>query len=179
MSKQGCQYKDLKVSPSELNFKVAEGWKFIPPQQRIFIENVGAGGMSARWTAAANEDWVRITGGSGTGSGVVRVSCSSVGKAAGIYSALIEIESSSGIQVIDPIILVTLIVEPIEVPAPPVPVPPPAPDPDPVPPAPAPPAPAPDPTPTPTPTPPTPEPHWFIVFLDWLMKQLERVWRHW
>ena len=181
MEQQQCKYADLKVSPSELAFQVNEGWKFIPASQPIFIEREGIG-MSAPWQATGvapfdNEDWVRLTGASGSGKGTIRVSCSSVGMPAGIYSALVEVESPADIQVIDPIVVITLTVHPVESPSPP--TPPPDPDPEPEP-EPEPPAPEPDPEPPPPPPPPDPEPpekNWFIRLLEWLMDQLEKIWK--
>jgi len=183
MEQQKCEYADLKVSPSELRFEVNEGWQFIPPHQSIFIERVGIG-MSARWKAITSKPWVRTTGEVGSGKDTVRVSCSSVGMPAGIYSDLVEITSSADITITGAIVLITLTVHPVESPAPPVPPSEPEPEPEPEP-GPEPePEPEPDPDPEPDPEPEPPDTDWvqrFLSFLeklfDWLFEQFGSIWK--
>lgn len=157
-----CQWADLKVTPDSLNWTIDEGSIFTPPTQRLKVEKVGDGVLSANWVVSSSATWLTVTPTSGKGQQFLTVRVKPSGMAAGEYKAILMFRSAVEEITITPEDLpVTLnVVGTAPEPEPPEPTPP-----DPVPPEPEPDEP-PTPEPDEPPAPPTPEPEcWLSRFI--------------
>jgi len=184
MEASSCGWCNIKISHEKIDFEVPEGWNFVPPHQLMNFERDGTG-MSPRWTATADQEWLRLNPWSGSVPRLVQIGANSIGKPAGVYEAKLTIDPSPDSVTVTPSVIdVTLTVTPKEQPEPPEPPPPePEPEPEPEPPPPDPePDPDPDPEPDPDPDPeppPEPEEDWVTRFLkrlkrifDWLFDRI-------
>ncbi|HDP94447.1 MAG TPA: hypothetical protein ENN40_03695 [Candidatus Aminicenantes bacterium] len=78
----------LALNRDLLYFGAIQGFVHTKPQ-RILIDNIGSGTMS--WTATSLNDWVGVTPGSGTNSGVVEISINPAGLSVGNHLGYVRI----------------------------------------------------------------------------------------
>lgn len=88
-----CAYCGIKIVPTELDFKVDEGWPYVPGNQTMRVEREGSGELFPRWSATVDADWVELRPSHSDKEETVIVSVQSVGKPAGDYEA--KVTSSS------------------------------------------------------------------------------------
>ncbi len=70
----------LSVTPSSLNFGVVTAggaWTSVTPNQSVRVTQTGAGTVT--WTASADQPWIQVTNGSGTGNGRFTIGLSAIG----------------------------------------------------------------------------------------------------
>jgi len=109
----GCERANLKVTPAELRFQVAEGWSFIPDYQQLAVDRDGPG-IGAMFTISAAHAWVSFTPSAGTPPKSIRIGCRSIGFEAGVYES--EVVVSSSVLIDNPRVPVVLTVTPKEEP---------------------------------------------------------------
>jgi hypothetical protein len=84
-------YTDLTLSPDSLSFAAQTG--YIPPSRAVTITNGGPGDME--WQVTSKDDWIALSGTSGTvggnSSSSLDVTVDSTGLAPGTYAGTIEI----------------------------------------------------------------------------------------
>ena len=104
-----CKYANIIVTPSELEFEVTEGWKFIPPYQYLRIAKDGPG-MPPHWSISLTQDWLSVMPHAGEVPRKVRVGCDSPGMGEGTYHGHITVTST--MEITNPVIDVTLRINP-------------------------------------------------------------------
>ena len=70
----------LSVTPSSLNFGVITSggaWTSVTPSQSVRVTQAGAGTVT--WTVSADQPWINVMDGSGTGSGRFTIALSAIG----------------------------------------------------------------------------------------------------
>jgi hypothetical protein len=88
-----CAYCGIKVIPAELDFKVDEGWPYVPAKQTMRVEREGSGELFPSWNAIVDTDWVGLNPSHSDKEATIVVSVHSIGKPAGDYEAKVTFTS--------------------------------------------------------------------------------------
>lgn len=106
----GCKYSNIRVSPQELKFEMQEGTDFVPPYQRVRLENASHD-LSPTWFAAADAGWVYYRPKSGKTPKDLQVGTTTAPSSwvPGIYKARLLISSREGVTILpSPYVDITL-----------------------------------------------------------------------